>query len=99
MNPQQLARRHFLQTSACGLGSIALADLLAREGLTADAEPTAASPLAPRATHFAPRAKRVIFLFMAGGPSHLDLFDPKPAMKELHGKPVPQSFLDNLDDK
>ena len=47
---------------------------------------------------FRPRAKRVIFLFMAGAPSQLDLFDPKPKLKELHGQPVPASFLEGLDD-
>ena len=90
MNTHQ-HRRDFLRHTACGLGSIALAGLLQRDS-------RAANPLAPKIGHFAPRAKRVIFLFMAGAPSQLDLFDPKPTMRRLHGQPVPQSFLDGLDD-
>ena len=92
-----MKRRHFLQT-ACGLGTIALADLLAQDGHTGDAQ-RAPNPLAPKPPHFAPKAKRVIFLFMAGAPSQLDLFTPKPKLKQLHGQPVPQSFLEGLDDK
>jgi hypothetical protein len=99
MNPHQLfavyRRREFLRRSAFGLGSIALAELLAREGRGAGA--AAPGPLEPR-PHFEPRAKNVIFVFMAGAPSHLDLFDPKPVMARLHGQPVPASFLKNLDD-
>ena len=81
-------RRSFLQSTACGLGSLALARLLQAE--------TAATPLP--GPHFPPRAKNVIFLFMAGAPSQLDLFDPKPRMRQLHGQPVPDSFLAGLDD-
>lgn len=47
---------------------------------------------APQVTHFAPRPKRVIFLFMSGGPSHVDLFDPKPELVRLAGQPIPESF-------
>ena len=84
-----LHRRCFLQQTACGLGSIALAHLMQRP---AAAEPSAPpNPLAPKPPHFRPRAKNVIFLFMAGAPSQLDLFDPKPAMQRLHGQPVPKS--------
>jgi hypothetical protein len=81
-------RRRFLQRSACGLGLIALGELLHREG---------ASVQAARA-HFPARARNVIFLFMAGAPSHLDLFDPKPVMRKLHGQPVPASYLETLED-
>jgi hypothetical protein len=81
------SRRRFLERSAYGIGAIALAHLLGVEGRIAAAAP-----------HHPPRARRVVFLFMAGGPSHLDLFDPKPAMRELHGEPVPASFLRSLDD-
>ena len=52
----------------------------------------AASPLEPKTPHFAPKAKSVIFLFMEGGPSHIDLFDPKPKLNEMAGKPLPDSF-------
>jgi hypothetical protein len=75
---------------------VALASLLQREGLLADvAAPNASritNPLAPKASHFAPRARSVIFLFMSGGPSHVDLFDPKPDLVRLAGQPVPESF-------
>lgn len=66
------------QHSAAGLGTIALSTLLRAD---------------PRGTHFAAKAKRVIFLFMAGGPSHVDLFDPKPRLQELDGKPIPAELL------
>ena len=92
-----LKRRHFLQDTACGLGAIALGSLLSGEGRTAD-QTHASRLLSIREPHFKPKAKNVIFLFMAGAPSQLDLFDPKPKLKELHGKPVPASFLKGLDD-
>ena len=78
------SRRRFLDQSACGLGSIALWQLMADE---ARAKP-----------HFAPRAKNIIFLFMPGAPSQLDLLDPKPVMKKYHGQPVPAHMLKGLDD-
>ncbi|MDR3633133.1 MAG: DUF1501 domain-containing protein [Isosphaeraceae bacterium] len=90
--PSVHERRHFLLRSACGLGMIALGDLAARDGFAATPGSMLPQP------HFAPRAKRVIFIFMAGGPSHLDLFDPKPALRRLHGERVPESFLQSLAD-
>ena len=86
---RMLARRRFLHRAASGLGSLALSSLLARD-LRAVPATQASAPL--RAPHFSPKAKSVIWLFMNGGPSHLDLFDPKPLLKELDGKPVPESF-------
>ncbi|MEO6711041.1 MAG: DUF1501 domain-containing protein, partial [Planctomycetota bacterium] len=83
-----LARRRFLQSGAAGLGSLAFASLLSRD-LSAAQETTPASARAP---HFAPKAKSIIWLFMNGGPSQLDLFDAKPALEQLDGKPVPESF-------
>src|SRR5207247_2526320 len=75
------SRRRFLERAGGGLGLIALATLLQEQGLLArDAPAPVASPLAPKPPHFAPRAQRVIFLFMSGGPSHVDLFDPKPEL-------------------
>ena len=91
----QLSRREWLQSAGCGFGSIALAALLADEGqLAADDrhQPGALDPLAPRKPHFEPKAKRVIFLFMSGGPSQVDTFDPKPELTRLHGQPLPASF-------
>jgi hypothetical protein len=75
-------RREILKKSAAGFGLLGLRSLLA-------AESAATSPLAPKAPMFAPRAKRVIFLFMHGGPSSIDTFDPKPRLIVDHGKPVP----------
>ena len=82
-----LSRRSLLQRSATGFGYLALAGLLADETRTVQAAST--DPLAPRAPHFAARAKRVIFLFMKGGPSHIDTFDYKPLLARDHGKPLP----------
>jgi hypothetical protein len=81
-------RRQFLQRSGAGFGALALQALLSREGLLA-ADSAARNPLAPRKPHFAPRANAVIFLFMYGGPSHVDLFDPKPELAKWHGQPIP----------
>jgi hypothetical protein len=93
-NPLLLqTRRHFFRECGVGLGTIALASLLnegqARAG---DAAPLA-NPLAPKQGHFPARAKNVIFLFMAGGPSQLELFDYKPKLQSLHGQPIPAEFI------
>jgi hypothetical protein len=84
------SRRDFLVRSGLGFGGLALADLISSAFATEKSSP--ANPLAPKVGHFAPRAKNVIFLFMEGGPSHLDMFDPKPLLNELAGKPIPPSF-------
>src|SRR5512147_1351249 len=68
---------------------MALAGLLADQARADSPGPDPNRPLAPRPTHFPPRAKRVIFLFMHGGPSHLDTFDPKPRLQRDAGKPLP----------
>jgi hypothetical protein len=78
----QITRRWFLQQCGVGLGSIAMADLL-----------SASDPLAPKQPHFAPKAKNVIFLFMAGGPSHLELFDNKPQLTKFDGTLPPADLL------
>jgi hypothetical protein len=88
-------RRHFFAQCGVGLGSIALGSLLADNARGASDPPWLHDPLAPRAPHFAARAKRVIFLFMAGGPSQLDLFDDKPKLRELDGQVVPPSYTKN----
>jgi hypothetical protein len=77
-------RRDLLARTGCGFGLLALADLLA-----ADEPDRAVQPSAIRSSHHPPRAKRVIFLYMPGGPSHVDLFDPKPRLAEENGKPLP----------
>jgi hypothetical protein len=89
MFDQPLSRRSLLSRTAVGFGSLALASLFAEESNAESTPSTAANPLAPRLPHFPARAKRVIFLFMKGGPSHLDTFDPKPLLTRDDGKPVP----------
>lgn len=79
-----ITRRCFFHRSAGGIGLAALASLISKD--------TAAVPA--QLTHFAPRAKRVIYLFMSGGPSHLDLLDHKPLLTKLDGQPVPESFME-----
>jgi len=84
---QPISRRHLLKTASCGFGYLAMAGL-ATEAARA-ASPAAGvyqNPLAPKAPHFAPKAKRVIFLFMQGGPTHVDTFDYKPARQANGGK-------------
>src|SRR5438552_507676 len=87
----QLSRRELLSRSGSGFGLLALADLLAAGGATkaADAPSRAANPYAVRPPHHTPRARRCIFLYMPGGPSQVDLFDPKPRLKEKNGQPLP----------
>src|SRR5690349_15928620 len=88
-SPQAVSRRWFLQQCGIGLGAIALRSLL-----SPDAAGHAADPLAPKAPHFAPRAKRVIYLFMAGAPSHLELFDYKPQLEKFSGTLPPAKLLE-----
>lgn len=86
-------RRDFLRSCAGGIGAIALGHLMANEGRTAETTP---NPLSPKPPHFPPKAKNVIFLFMAGAPSQLDLFDPKPGLQKWNGKPLPPSMTRDL---
>jgi hypothetical protein len=83
-------RREFLCDAFCGFGGLAFAAMLARE----DARAAALNPLAPKPPHMPDKAKAksVIFLFMAGGPSHIETFDPKPLLNELHGQKRPAAF-------
>lgn len=90
-----LTRRWFFRQCGVGLGSIGLASLL-NNSLFADNNKTAfnlSDPLTPKAPHFAPKAKRVIYLFQAGAPSQLDLFDYKPTLAKFDGKPVPAEIV------
>ena len=84
------SRREVLRRAGAGFGSLALAALLADE---AAAGRPPADPLAPRPPHLPARARRVIFLFMPGGPSQVDTFDPKPRLNRDHGKPAPKLYL------
>jgi hypothetical protein len=86
-----ITRRHFFSRCSIGVGSMALASLLAEGGLAAPPVPLR-SPLKPKPTHFPAKAKSVIFLFMAGGPSQLDMFEHKPQLTELNGQPIPESY-------
>jgi Protein of unknown function (DUF1501) len=104
-------RREFLNTTASGLGMAALGSMLTRDGVFSPAAARAAespfagadaasagfvNPLAPKPPHFDPKCKSCIFIFMAGAPSQLDLFDPKPKLNEMHGQPLPESFTKNV---
>jgi hypothetical protein len=84
------SRREMLRRAGTGFGSLALAALLADDAAGA---PSPADPLAPRPSHLPARARRVIFLFMPGGPSQVDTFDPKPRLSRDHGKPSPKAYL------
>jgi hypothetical protein len=91
-----LTRRHFFNECRVGLGSIALASLLSDSWLrAAEQSQSAGNPMAPQRSHFPSRAKHIIYLFMAGGPSQLELFDPKPKLQELSGQVVPPSYVEN----
>src|ERR1041385_257363 len=93
--PRVNSRRWFLKECGLGLGKIALCSLLADAFVTSSraATASAAEALKPRAPHFPGKAKRVIHLFMAGAPSQLDLFDYKPELAKLAGKPLPPSVI------
>ncbi|MFN7541820.1 MAG: DUF1501 domain-containing protein, partial [Acidobacteriota bacterium] len=91
MNSQQIIethlRRDFLRRSLAGMGTLALAELMT--GAVND-------PLAPKAPHYKPKAKNVIFLFQEGAPSQMDLFDPKPELQRWHGQSLPPSMTKDL---
>jgi len=85
----RLTRREILRRFANGFGMIGLAGLLAQETRASGTASDSSNPLAVKSPPFAPKAKRIIFLFMSGGPSHIDTFDPKPRVKQDGGKPLP----------
>jgi hypothetical protein len=88
-------RRSFFQQCAGGIGTIALANLLTGNAQAAD-DLASVNPLQPKPPQFAAKAKNVIFLFMEGAPSQMDLFDPKPELQKWHGKPLPASLTKDL---
>jgi hypothetical protein len=105
MNPFQASflqsRRDFLTSGASGIGMLALASLLKEDGLLAadlssSGPAVAVNPLAPKAPHFAPKAKRCICIYLEGAPSQIDLFDPKPKLNELNGQKLPDSMTKNV---
>ena len=102
MNPmtnplRQVTRRHFFGVTGLSIGSLGLASLLSGKPVAGKEKPAPppTHPLAPRPTHFPARAKRVIYLFMAGGPSQLELFDFKPKLQEMDGQVIPESYVKN----
>ncbi len=94
MNPRAiLSRREMLHQMGTGLGALGLIGLLADTGELAAAGPDPRNPLAPRPPHFRARVKHVIHVYLNGGPSHLDTFDPKPALARYAGRPLPAGNL------
>src|SRR6185503_18726095 len=87
---QDLTRRHFFRQAGFGIGSIALSSLLERELRGQEAS---LNPMAPKRPHFAPRAKNIIYLFMMGAPSQLDLFDEKQKLRQYNDQPVPEEVI------
>src|SRR3989442_4709860 len=85
------SRRQFLTATANGVGLLALASLFGEQGLLADTLKPG-NPLAPKAPQFAPKAKHCIFIYLEGAPSQLELFDPKPKLRELDGQKLPDSM-------
>src|SRR6516225_10133081 len=90
--PMYRSRREFLAGAGGGFGMLALAALMDQERLIASTQEI--DPLAPKPPHFPAKAKHVIYLFMHGGPSHIDTFDPKPMLTKYDGKPAPRSIGD-----
>src|SRR5437899_2990000 len=102
MNPEHhkfsrhLSRREMLRQAGLGFGTWGLLDLLTIDGFAGAAKSAALNPLAAKPPHFPARAKSVIFLFMQGGPSQIDTFDPKPLLAKLDGQPLPPSATEGL---
>jgi Protein of unknown function (DUF1501) len=92
--PQFQSRRDFLKLAGQGFGALAMTALVAQDAGAHQDQPSGSlsNPLAPKQPHFEAKAKSVIFLFMEGGPSHVDLVDPKPELTRMHGKPLPAHF-------
>src|SRR5262245_48454534 len=90
-----LTRRQFLRRCGMGMGALSLASLLGETGILLPSAHAADSvnPLTPKLPHFPPRAKRVVHFFLNGGPSHVDTFDPKPALEKYAGKPLPGEYI------
>src|SRR5258708_25277118 len=92
-DPLSITRRHFLSSAALGLGALGLAEILGTPALAENPQSKIQNPKShglPGLPHFAPKAKRVIYLFQSGGPAHQDLFDYKPLLNEKNGEPLPE---------
>src|SRR4026209_1191339 len=85
---KQITRRNFFKQAGFSLGAMALASLLDEKAFAQGSD-----PFAPKPSHFAPRAKNIIYLFMAGAPSQIDLFDHKPALNRYDGKNIPEEMI------
>jgi hypothetical protein len=97
--PMSLMRRRFLTGGLTGASATVLASLLEQDGIRASDLPQYMGrhdPTLPRPSHFAPKAKRIIYIYLEGGPSQMDLFDPKPELNRLDGQPLPDSLLANV---
>ena len=90
-------RREFLRRSGIGLGTLALAGVMTDDTSSRLQAAANSNPMAPKPPHFAPKAKAVIHLFLNGGPSQVDTFDPKPALDQYHGKAIPMSLRTERD--
>lgn len=91
--PTANSRREFLYQAGNGFGALALSYLMERNAVAESKQGKKPfNPLAPKSPHFAPKAKAVIFLFMVGGPSQMETFDPKPVLDKMHGQQMPASF-------
>ena len=93
MQPHPISRREALQRAGTGLGTLGLIGVLGDAGLLGPGTEAATNPLAPKKPHFPAKAKRIIHIFLNGGPSHLDTFDPKPLLTKHHGKMLPMPNL------
>ncbi len=93
LDPKVVSRRWFFEQCGVGLGAVALNQLLGNNAMAATVGASPSGPLAPKQPHFAPKAKNVIYLFMAGAPSHLELFDNKPELAKFDGKLPPAELL------
>src|SRR5262249_55367238 len=87
-NPRTSTRREFFTKTGSGLAAVVLAKMIEEDARGA----TGTDPLSPKQPHHTPTAKSIIWLFIEGGPSHIDLFDPKPKLLELAGQPLPESM-------
>jgi hypothetical protein len=89
-----ITRRHFFEQTAFGIGGLALASLADEVAFASQASQPARAGATPRPLHYTPKAKRVIYLFMAGAPSQIDLFDPKPVLTKHDGEDIPAEFIE-----
>src|SRR5260370_384157 len=92
-DPKAITRRWFFRECGVGLGAIALAELFRQNGWAAGPEKSLPDPMAPKQPHYTAKAKRVVFLFMAGAPSHLEMFDYKPQLAKYDGTLPPPELL------